>query len=348
MKLFQKPTTLFLGVVTSLGLLFLMGILSASFFLANPDEKRVSKIIEVPVGTSLSGLAHLLKKEALISKKEPFIILGKLTRSERKIKPGEYALNTAMGPIKMLRMITSGKVVLHEVRIPEGLTAKQIGGLLEEKGLLTQKEFMEWVHNPDLINHFGINASNLEGYLFPETYFFPKHTPGHIIVKTMVSRYQKIMSPKWLERAKEISMTEHEVVTLASIIEKETGKESERALISAVFHNRIKKRIRLQSDPTVIYSLSNFNGNLTRKHLGNSSPYNTYKVRGLPPGPIANPGEKSIEATLYPADVNYYYFVSKNDGSHHFSKTLREHNRAVQHYQMRRSTRHAMKTSEER
>jgi UPF0755 protein len=201
------------------------------------------------------------------------------------------------------------------------------------------------VEDPGLINRFGINAPSMEGYLFPETYFFPKHLGGEEIIQTMVSRFEKTFPLEWRERAKTLNLTEHEVVTLASIIEKETGKGDERNLISAVFHNRIKRGMPLQSDPTVIYALPNFNGNLTRKHLSYLSPYNTYRVRGRPPGPIANPGTQSIEAALYPADVNYFYFVSKNDGSHYFSKTLGEHNRAVQLYQMNRSSSHAMKTS---
>ena len=345
MQRFQKSTTLFFGVVFSIGLFSFTGILSSNFFLTNPEKEGVSKTIEVPLGTSLSGLAHLLKKEELISSKTSFIILGKLTRSERKIKPGEYALDTSMGPLKMLDMFKGGKVVLHKIRIPEGYSAQQIGSLLEMKGLITQEKFLKWVQHPKLINRFGINAPSLEGYLFPETYFFPKYMEGDKMIQTMVSRFKKTFSPEWQERAKALTMTEHKVVTLASIIEKETGKENERSLISAVFHNRIKRGMPLQSDPTVIYALPDFNGNLTRKHLSYLSPYNTYRVRGLPPGPIANPGAKSIEAALYPADVKYYYFVSKNDGSHYFSKTLGEHNRAVQHYQMRRSSRHAMKTS---
>jgi UPF0755 protein len=250
-----------------------------------------------------------------------------------------------MQPLKLLEILKEGRVILHEIRIPEGYNARQVGRLLEEKGLLTQETFTPLIHDPDFIRRLGIDATSLEGYLFPETYYFSKHVQGEEVIETMVSRFKRAIPLEWSQRARELRLTEHQMVTLASIIEKETGVDDERPLISAVFHNRLKRHIPLQSDPTVIYALPDFTGNLTRKHLSRASPYNTYRVKGLPPGPIANPGAKSLEAALYPADVNYLYFVSKNDGSHYFSMTLVEHNRAVQYYQPRRSSRHTLKVA---
>ena len=345
MSPFQRPTFFFIPLVLVLGIGCIVFIAASSSYLSPSHQERVSKIIDIPQGTSLSGVARLLEKEALIASKAQFIILGKISFSEKSIKQGEYALDSSMGPMAILQKIKSGSVVLHEVRIIEGYTAKQIGQILDQKDLLTEEAFARRIRDPEFIHSLGIDALTLEGYLFPDTYFFPKKMGDKKIIKAMVSRFRKTMTPQWIQRAKELEMTPHEVVTLASIIEKETGVGSERPLISAVFHNRIKKNIPLQSDPTVIYALPNFNGNLTRKNLSYRSPYNTYRVKGLPPGPIANPGAKSLQAALYPDDVNYFYFVSKNDGSHYFSKTLSEHNRAVRTFQIHRSSRHAFKTS---
>jgi len=182
----------------------------------------------------------------------------------------------------------------------------------------------------------GLGAETLEGYLFPDTYFFPKDVTVEKIISTMVLRFWSIFSPAWKERAKHYGLTVHQVVTLASIIEKETGAAFERPLISSVFHNRLRKKMRLESDPTVIYGIKNFDGNLTRKHLKTRTPYNTYAIRGLPVGPIANPGRASLEAALFPEKTSFIYFVSKKDTTHHFSTNLKEHNRAVRKYQLGR------------
>jgi len=183
------------------------------------------------------------------------------------------------------------------------------------------------------IESLGIAADSLEGYLYPDTYRFPRPTAVKDVIKAMVDRLGQVMTPEWQARAKDLHMTLHEVLTLASVIEKETGAGGERAQISSVFHNRLKKKIPLQSDPTVIYGLPQFDGNLRKKDLSHPNPYNTYRWAGLPPGPIANPGAEAIRAALYPVPTPYLYFVSKNDGTHHFSATLVEHNKAVEKYQ---------------
>ena len=212
----------------------------------------------------------------------------------------------------------------------------EISQQLEVAGLGTQSAFTTLAHDPNFCTSLGIDSDNLEGYLFPDTYFFEKGMPPETILATMVTRFQKVFVPAWKNRARQRGLSVHQVVTLASIIEKETGTPDERALISSVFHNRLKRNMRLQSDPTVIYGISNFNGNLTRKDLKTPSPYNTYIIKGLPPGPIANPGRLAMEAALFPVNSKFYFFVSKNDTTHHFSATLKEHNRAVGKYQLGR------------
>ena len=183
----------------------------------------------------------------------------------------------------------------------------------------------------------GVPADSLEGYLFPETYHFGKFTTEATLVKIMIDTFkERALKKEFLQRARKIGFTYHEIITLASLIEKETGKDSERKQISSVFHNRLKKNMPLQTDPTVIYAIENFDGNIRKRDLKIDSPYNTYRYKGLPPGPIASPGLKSIVAALYPEKTTNLYFVSRQDGSHQFSATLNEHNRAVQKYQLRR------------
>ncbi|MDP6626047.1 MAG: endolytic transglycosylase MltG, partial [Nitrospinota bacterium] len=197
--------------------------------------------------------------------------------------------------------------------------------------------FIAMAFDPVIVKKLGFNAHSLEGYLFPDTYYFEKKISDYDILKKMVDAFRKkIMIQEIMVEAKKSNLSLHEIVTLASVIEKETGKEEERPLISAVFHNRLRKKMRLQSDPTVIYAIRNFDGNLRKKDLRIDSPYNTYRYAGLPPGPIANPGLSSIKTAMQPAKANYLYFVSKKDGEHKFSSTLKEHNQAVLKYQKRR------------
>jgi UPF0755 protein len=185
-----------------------------------------------------------------------------------------------------------------------------------------------------MIKTVGVEANSLEGYLFPDTYRLDKTMPEEAIIKKMVSRFWEIFNVDLQNRSRELGFSYHQVVTLASIIEKETGAEEERRLISAVFHNRLKRKELLQSDPTVIYAVKDFDGNLTREDLKLDSRYNTYRYAGLPPGPIANPGRASLIAALHPAEVDYLYFVSKNDRTHEFSSDLKQHNAAVRKYQL--------------
>ena len=304
------------------------------FFENPPSTEKTYKIVEIHQGATFLDVTERLRREGLLTSSVSFRILGRLTQRDTQIKPGEYRLHRAMKPSELLDVLVQGKVVQHRVVIPEGTASREIGALLESAELLKAEAFYEAVHSPRLADELGFEGGNLEGYLFPETYNFQKNTPPEQVVKRMAKQFQSVYDEGFRKQAKQLGMTQQEVVTLASIIEKETGLGSERALISAVFHNRLKRKMRLQSDPTVIFSLVDFDGNLRRRDLFNKSPYNTYQVTGLPPGPISNPGREAIYAALYPADADYLLFVSKNNGSHFFSKTLEEHNRAVQKYQL--------------
>jgi UPF0755 protein len=247
---------------------------------------------------------------------------------------GEYQLSSAMTPGLILEMLSTGKVYLHRVTIPEGFTLQQIASLVDGMGLVAENRFCQAARDPDLIHRLGIGGSSLEGYLFPDTYLFPKGIAVEKMIRVMVDRFHRLAEPLLEQGLPGRGLSLHEIVTLASIIEKETGKEEERSLIASVFTNRLRRNMRLESDPTVIYGVEGFDGNITRKHLRTPTPYNTYVITGLPPGPIANPGLPSIQAALHPAESDYLFFVARKDKTHVFSRTWEEHEKAVRLHQM--------------
>ena len=252
------------------------------------------------------------------------------------VKAGEYALSATMSPIQIMAKLVKGEVELYKLTIPEGLNIYQIADLVAEAGFAQNSSFIAAATDAGLTRKNGIKAATFEGYLYPETYYFPRKVSTETILSTMVNRFWNVFDAAWQARADQLGFSIHQIVTLASIIEKETGAPFERPVISSVFHNRLKKKMRLESDPTVIYGLRNFDGNLKRSHLETPTPYNTYKINGLPVGPIANPGTKSLEAALFPADTHFIYFVSKKDKTHQFSTNFKDHNQAVLKYQLHR------------
>jgi UPF0755 protein len=294
-----------------------------------------SKVVTIPDRSSFHQVASLLEREQLIKSRLAFVWFGRWHAADRKIQAGEYELNPSMTPAEILARLSAGQVVLHPILIPEGLTMVQIADIFGQQGLADRQELLRLMKDPAFIASLGIPAETLEGYLYPDTYKFPKAVTPKQVITAMVEHLRQVYGPDLEARAQDLKMTQHEVLTLASVIEKESGSNGEREEISAVFHNRLKKHIPLQSDPTVIYGLPNYDGNIHKKDLMSPSPYNTYRVAGLPPGPIANPGIQSIRATLYPSNSRALYFVSKNDGTHQFSATLAEHNEAVEKYQKR-------------
>jgi UPF0755 protein len=218
------------------------------------------------------------------------------------------------------------------VTIPEDFSLKEIVDRLKEYKLIDEDDFLEMAGDEDFLKSLNIQVDSIEGYLFPGTYFFDRSMSPRQIMKIMVSQFWKKITPEMIKRAEEMKLDVHKLVTFASIIGKESGNDAEKPMISAVFHNRLRKRMRLQSDPTSVYDLDSFEGKVLRSHLRRKSPYNTYVIKDLPPGPIANPGVASLKAVLYPAPVNYLYFVSKKDGSHFFSASLSEHKKAINRY----------------
>ena len=296
--------------------------------------------LSIPPGATLKKISKDLKNLSLIRNASAFRLLANIRQKQTHIQVGEYELNQSMLPMDILKAITSGKTVLHPVTIPEGYRISEIAELLTETISINKEIFIKETRNKDLLNKLNITSKSLEGYLFPETYHFSKHTSEKKIIQTMLNTFQQRMKAKKIQHQIQSSdMSLHEIITLASLIEKETGMNGERKHISSVFHNRLKRKMRLQTDPTVIYAIENFDGNIRKKDLNIDSPYNTYRHKGLPPGPIASPGIKSIVAALNPIKTNHLYFVSKKDGSHQFSSSLKEHNRAVQKYQLKKINR---------
>ena len=293
-------------------------------------------IFNVRPGQTLRATADNLQQANLVKSSWKFILIARIKGLEKHLKAGEYLLSAAMPPRQILEIMVKGAVNLHKLTVPEGYSIPQIAVLVENAKFGSKIDFIKTATDTVLANKNGIQAATFEGYLFPDTYFFPREVSMEQIVSTMVARFWTVFTDEWKGRAKDLGFTVHQIVTLASIIEKETGAAFERPIISSVFHNRLKKKMRLESDPTVIYGIENFDGNLTRNHLGTHTPYNTYKINGLPAGPIANPGRDSLEAALYPENSVFIYFVSKKDKTHYFSTNLKEHNQAVRKYQLKR------------
>jgi len=322
------------------GLLVLIWIVISLFYYqgtrpASQDSRSIT--FEVQPGMTLKQVTLELFNQRLILSPSAFQAIAYIQDKEKQIMVGEFSLSPSMLPTEIILRLTSGKTILYPLTIPEGYRITEIASLLDTQGLASSEVFILQTQDKDLIKSMDIPTDSLEGYLFPETYYLSKLTPEKKIVQKMVNTFkEKVLKSQLLKSTKESPLSLHEIITLASLIEKETGLDSERKLISSVFHNRLRKNMRLQTDPTVIYAIEKFDGNIRKRDLKIDSPYNTYRYKGLPPGPISSPGIKSIEAAIFPIKSNHLYFVSRQDGSHHFSSTLVEHNQAVKKYQLRK------------
>jgi UPF0755 protein len=331
--IFLTRTRVILSIV---GITFLAGLLiftGFAFYLLEPGKQGAPvQVFVIEEGMTLSQVAAALETKGLIGSRRLLLLWARPMGYGRHLKSGEYLLSASMPPLKILEIISSGKVMTHVVTIPEGFSREQIALLLEGMGLADKGAFMTLSGDPETAKAYGITGPGLEGYLFPDTYRFSRGMPPKAIVDIMVKRFFSVMGP-FMETVHRSGMSLEQVVTLASIVEKETGSAEERPLIAGVFLNRLERNMRLESDPTVIYGIDPFDGNLKKEDLQTHTPYNTYLISGLPPGPIANPGLDAIKAVLFPDRTEYLYFVSKNDGSHYFSKTLSDHQKAVRRYQ---------------
>lgn len=313
----------------------------ANEFLNTPPETPGREvIIDIPPGSGFDAVALTLLNEGLITHLKKFRMLGRWEKKLSAVKAGEFSLNTNLKPQQVLNIITSGQALLHKLFIPEGLTWWQIGHLVEDSGLASFESFKQAVHDKALLAQFKIPLDNAEGFLFPDTYLLPRprEMNAEPIVRAMLANFWRHAEVKLWPAGPPAPSELARVVILASMVEKETGADAERERIAGVFANRIKKRMLLQCDPTVIYGLGTaFDGDLKRSHLEDKSNlYNSYALPGLPPGPICSPGLRSLESAAAPEQNKLLYFVAKGDGSHQFSTSLEEHNIAVRKYQLHR------------
>jgi UPF0755 protein len=290
-------------------------------------------IIYIQPKSSVQDIARTLREAGVIQNTWTLLALAYVQGSIKRLQSGEYEFSSSMSLREILRKLETGRVVTHQMTIPEGFTAQEIAKLLASEHLVDSDRFGALVRDPSFAARVGVKARGLEGYLFPDTYRLTRGMTEEEILRLMVGRFQQAIPRDFLQEAAHLGMSPHAVVTLASLIEKEARLDSERALVSAVFHNRLRQRMPLQSDPTAVYMVPRTQHRITAEDLQRKTPYNTYLFPGLPPGPIANPGLASLEAALHPAPVNVLYFVAKNDGSHFFSRTLEQHQRAVRQYQ---------------
>jgi len=296
--------------------------------------------IIIDEGSSLASIAHQLYETDIISSPESFKLAARLLRRTRAIYPGSYMIQKGLSNSEAIEALAHAKAIEISVTIPEGLRSDEIIGLLSRKLNLDSLEMIDLLTDSTLLHIAGPGFTHLEGTLFPETYRFLENSDEFSVLAKLVEHFRKNISTDMLDSAGTMGFDLKRLITFASLVEKETAREDERRLVSSVYHNRLKKNMLLNCDPTVIYMLvrrGEWNGNLQRKHFSIRDPYNSYLRRGLPPGPIANPGLASIQAALHPEKTEFLYFVGKNDGTgaHDFSKTLREHNNKVNRYQRR-------------
>jgi UPF0755 protein len=294
------------------------------------------QFVDIPVGAGLSSIGRRLAQNGVVRNEIVFRVEVARTGAGRRLQAGEYRFDSPMTPAEVVAKLARGDVYLRPITFREGLTIREMAQVYEQRGFGTAVEFTKAAKAADLVGALDQDARDLEGYLFPDTYALPRRATAEQLVARMVGEFEKVLTPELRQQATARGLSVRELVTLASIVEKETGKAEERPVVAAVYTNRLKIHMPLQCDPTVLFALEkagNFSGNIRRDDLQIDSPYNTYRYPGLPPGPIAAPGRASLEAAANPASAPYLYFVSRNDGSHVFATTLAEHNRNVYEFQ---------------
>lgn len=328
----SKAGATFVAVLALMGLAFSFLVV----YLGAPARGGEPITVTIAPQSSTSRIAAQLEENRLIHSAEYFKLFTKITGADRSLKPGKYSFEGTENLNRIVAMLQQGSPDLISFTVPEGYNLEQTINLLDSQGIATREDFLAALENQNLefkfFDELPEGATRLEGFLFPDTYKIETETNPVGMVQLMLNRFTEVYTPEHEARAKELGMTNLEVITLASIIEREAKVPQDRTLVSSVFHNRLKKGMLLQSCATVQYALGEIKPVLYNTDLQVESPYNTYLHQGLPPGPIAAPGEDSIKAALYPSETTYLYFVAKPDGSHVFSNTLQEHNEAKHKY----------------
>jgi UPF0755 protein len=326
-------------VLLCLLILFLTGA-AFSYYATTPvNHLAVARIVNIPKGSGFLRITEILTDAGLVKNRPFFWALALVKKANRHIRAGEYELTGAMSPSEILDKLVRGVIKDYVVTLPEDITLNEVARRLSVFKLINEKEFATLATDQSFLASLNIKAGSIEGYLYPDTYRLDRSMTTQDILRIIVGQFWKEVTPEMQKRAEEIGLTCTQWVTLASMIGKESGNKNEKPLISAVFHNRLATGMKLQSDPTAVYKLEQEGPRVKtvlRSHLKSDTPYNTYRIKGLPPGPIANPGIDSLRAALYPAKVDYLYFVAKKDGSHDFSANLAAHNRAISKHQINR------------
>jgi UPF0755 protein len=320
------------GLLAGLVILYVLLRVYGLFFLPS-EPSGIPRYVHVPKGASAEEIADKLVAHGILRNRLHFLVAARVMRAENDLKFGEYRLHAGMAPVVAVRKLTAGRTLTQRLTIPEGLTIEHIAERLESGRLAVKDDFIAQAASEDLRTMLGVRNDTLEGFLFPDTYYITGDETTENLVHMMVNRFEEVYGQELAESGD----GEHDVfdiVTIASMIEKEAVLDTEKPLIAGVMYNRLRKKMRLDCDVTIQYALKKFGRRLTRADLQSDSPYNTYMHRGLPPGPICNPGRGSLRGALRPAQTEYLYFVSKNNGTHHFSETLAEHNQAVRKYQL--------------
>ena len=323
-------------------LLFLVAAGAAALLYLRVNEpyrgyQEAEQFVELPSGSGSAAIGQRLVAAGVVRDVPTFRTALYLSGQGRHLKAGDYRFDRAMTPFEAIDKIARGDVYVINVTFPEGLTIADMSKIFESHGIGTAASFVEAAKDAALVHDLDPAAKDLEGYLFPETYALSRHADAQKLIKLMVSRFDHVFTPELRQAAAAHNLTVRQAVTLASIVEKETARAEERPLVAAVYTTRLRIGMPLQCDPTVIYALTkrgSYSGNIHKDDLSIDSLYNTYRYPGLPPGPIASPGRASLEAAVHPADADYLYFVSRNDGSHEFARTLDEHNRNVHKFQV--------------
>ncbi|HEY6871285.1 MAG TPA: endolytic transglycosylase MltG [Geobacteraceae bacterium] len=290
------------------------------------------RLFDFGEGSSLKKLAGELERAGIISSARMFVFYARLRGADARVKAGSYQFSDGLSPAEILRRMVAGEIFAARFAVPEGYSTYQIAELLESRGIFKKEPFLKQCVNRELLKELGISGTSVEGYLYPSTYTIPPNMDEAGLVRMMVEQFDKVYGQRFAERVKALGVSRSMVVTVASMIEKEAVVPTERPLIASVFRNRLKRGMPLQSDPTAIYGIRAFGGKVSKQDIMRRTPYNTYLIKGLPPGPIGNPGKDAIEAAITPAASDYLYFVARKDGTHYFSATLEEHNRAVRRY----------------
>ena len=312
-------------------------------FLSQPGSLPARELeILVPPNVSFAEMSRQLESERVITDARRFTMLAEWRKVTGKLRSGRYLVNTGWTPGQVLDQLINGQPILDRVTLPEGLTWWQVGRRLDEARMVRFEDFEKVVHDPDFLRHHGIPRDSAEGYLFPDTYFIMRplvlnEESARSVAGRLIDNFWRkaaILYPAGVKLTWDDRRHLASIVTLASIVEKETSVPGERATVAGVYANRLRRGMILQADPTIIYGIGpSFDGKIKRSDLQNANnPYNTYKHKGLPPGPICSPGLACLRAAMNPATHNFVYFVARGDGSHQFSETLEGHNRAVKLY----------------